>query len=513
MRSNVKILISAGLFSIAASAASLSHADTLTTDSGAPVGDNQNSQTAGQDGPVLLQDWRLVEKLARFDRERIPERVVHARGAGAYGVFESDGNVNDFTKASFLNSKGKQTPVFVRFSTVIHSKGSPEIARDPRGFSVKFYTDQGNYDLVGNNLPVFFIRDAIKFPDMVHSLKPSPITNKQEPARFFDFFSQTPESTQMLTWVYSDNGTPASFRKMDGFSVHAFKWINAEGDVRYVKYHWKSMQGIENLDAAQAAAVVAKTWTNLTDDLYQEVNAGNFPQWELYVQMLDPEDMDKFDFNVLDATKDWPENLIPSMKIGKLTLNRMPTNFFQETEQSAYSPGVVVPGIEPSEDKLLQGRIFSYADTQRHRIGANYTQLPVNHAKVEVNNYSQDGAMNMGNTKGTFNYEPNGDRKAFTDDAAVKPTETPIGTMAVQEKIAKTQNFAQAGDLYRSFSEQDKTNLIANLAGDLGKVKDQKVVTTMIGYFYQADKDYGTRIAKALNVDISAIERMLVASR
>jgi catalase len=497
----------AGLLALfAVASVATAHAATLTTDGGSPVGDNQNSQTVGEHGPVLLQDFHLIEKLARFDRERIPERVVHARGTGAHGIFESYSDFSNYTKASFLNTAHKQTPVFVRFSTVVHSQGSPETARDPRGFAVKFYTDQGNYDLVGNNLPVFFIRDAMKFPDMVHSFKPSPVYNKQDQARVFDFLSHQPESTNMLTYLYSDLGTPASYRKTDGFGVHAFKWINAKGDIRYVKYKWTSLQGVENLTAQQAHEVGGKNWENLTQDLYTNLKAGKFPSWELSVQILKPEELAKFDFDPLDATKIWPENLVPAVKIGKMTLNKVPDNFFEETEQSAFDPGVLVPGIEPSEDRLLQGRLFSYADTQRYRVGANYQQLPINRAKVSVTNQSQAGSMNAGHTTGETNYEPSV-HPTPGEDSHYKAASWTIPNATIQQKrISKTNDFKQAGDLYRSYSETEKEHLISNLAGDLGQIENPEIVYEMASHFYKADKDYGIRLAKALNLDLKQVQ-------
>jgi len=499
------ILLPAAVMAFTLSVTAVANATTMTTDGGAPVGDNQNSQTAGEHGPVTLQHWQLIEKLARFDRERIPERVVHARGTGAHGVFESYGDYSDLTKASFLGQKGKKTPVFVRFSTVINSAGSSETARDPRGFATKFYTDEGNYDLVGNNLPVFFIRDAIKFPDMIHSLKPSPVTNLPDPNRSFDFFSHHPESTHMLTWVYSDRGIPASYRKMDGFGVHAYKWINDKGEVRYVKYTWTSLQGIESLTMAQAAQVQGKEWQHLTRDLYENLMLGKYPSWELSVQVLDPKDLDKFNFNPLDATKVWPEKLIPSRKIGKMTLNRVPDNFFQETEQSAFSPGVVVPGIEPSEDRLLQGRLFSYADTQRHRLGGNYQQIPVNQPKVKVHNHNQDGAMNMGNTKGDVNYQPSS-RSPLKEDPSAKLPPQALSGAVDQKRISKTDNFTQAGELYRSFTPAARENLIKNLSSELVVVKDMNTRVKMVAHFYKADVDYGTRLAKASKVDLNRVK-------
>jgi catalase len=483
-------------------------ANSLTTDAGAPVGDNQNSQTVGRNGPTLLQDFHLIEKTARFDRERIPERVVHARGTGAMGVFESYGDFSAYTKAGFLASAAKKTPVLVRFSTVIHSQGSPETARDPRGFATKFYTEQGNYDLVGNNLPVFFIRDAMRFPDMVHSLKPSPIYNKQDPNRFFDFFSHQPESTNMLTYVYSDMGIPASYRKTDGFGVHSFKWINEKDQVVYVKYHWTSLQGVENYSAQQAAEVVGKNWENLTSDLYDNIRAGNFPSWELSVQILKPGQLNEFKFNPLDATKIWPEAQVPSVKIGKMTLNKIPDNFFEQVEQAAFDPGVMVPGIEPSEDKLLQGRLFSYADTQRYRVGANYQQLPVNHALSQVANNSQGGSMNASHTQSDINYEPTVANGRPSANADYKYHVTDVTATISQEKIDKPDDFEQAGALYRSFSEKDKSHLIDDLVADLSQVKNLDVTYAMVSHFFLADQDYGNRLADALKLDKSKVQQL-----
>lgn len=330
----------------------------LTDNQGHPIYDNQNSRTAGQHGPTLLEDYHLVEKLAHFDRERIPERVVHARGAGAHGVFKVKNNMKRYTKANFLSEDGKETPVFVRFSTVIHGGTSPETLRDPRGFSVKFYTEEGNYDFVGNNLPVFFIRDAIKFPDVIHSLKPDPRTNIQSPDRYWDFMSLTPESTNMLTHLFTDEGIPASYREMRGSSVHAFKWINEHGNMVYVKLNWVPKMGIRNLSMEEAANIQAHDFNHATRDLYEAIERGDYPEWDLYVQILDPADLDNFDFHPLDATKDWLEEDIPSQLVGTMTLNRNPENVFAETEQVGFNPGNLVPGFEPSEDKMLQGRIF-----------------------------------------------------------------------------------------------------------------------------------------------------------
>ncbi|MGU7843768.1 catalase [Burkholderia sp. AW33-5] len=472
-------------------------ASTMTRDNGAPIGDNQNSQTAGSNGPVLLQDTNLIQKLQRFDRERIPERVVHARGTGAYGMFVATRDISDLTRAKVF-VPGTETPVFVRFSSVIHGGTSPETLRDPRGFATKFYTTDGNWDLVGNNLPVFFIRDAIKFPDMVHSLKPAPDTNIQDPNRFFDFFSHQPESTHMLTRVYSDYGTPASYREIDGHSVHAYKFVNEQRQVHYVKFHWKSLQGEKTLTADQATAIQGKDFNHMTRDLIEHISTRQFPKWDLYVQVLSPEQLASFDFDPLDATKVWPD--VPEIKVGTMTLNRNPGNVFQETEQSAFAPSNLVPGIEPSEDRLLQGRLFAYADTQLHRVGTNALQLPVNRPRVAVTNGSQDGAMNGGARSGSVNYEPSG-HSDISADARYKYSELPLSGATRQAPLAKPQNFTQAGAFYRSLTPDQRQHLISNLAGDLGQVRDEQVKYTMLSYFQKADPEYGRKLALAVKAD------------
>ncbi|WP_419870341.1 catalase [Chryseobacterium sp. CT-SW4] len=488
------------------------NAQQLTTNTGTPVGDNQNSKTVGNNGPVLLEDVHLIEKLAAFDRERIPERVVHARGAGAFGEFVADADFSDVTMADFLSKAGKKTPLVVRFSTVVHQQGSPETYRDPRGFAVKFYTEQGNYDLVGNNLPVFFIRDAIKFPDMVHAFKPSPVTNgASDPNRFFDFFSNLPESTHMLTWLFSDYGIPANYREMQGNGVHAYKWVNDKGEVTYVKYKWVPQQGERNLTQEEADKIQATQIEHATLDLYNAIKNNNFPKWDLYVQMLKKEDFDKLDFNPVDVTKIWPESIAKPVKVGTMTLNKNVDNYFQEVEQAAFAPSTLVPGIEPSEDKLLQGRLFSYADTQRHRIGGNFQQLPVNASKNTVTTYNQNGYMSMRPQKGDVNYQPATSKPEVVDNKKFKYSQTvlPAGTTITQATIDKENNFKQAGELYRSFSKKDQDNLIKNLGGQLNSVRDKKVVAKMISFFYQADAEYGKRLASFVKMDRAQLESLL----
>ncbi|MFI4874294.1 MAG: catalase, partial [Blastopirellula sp. JB062] len=503
-------LLTALLCTAFASAPAAADPPALTEDGGQPVGDNQNSRTAGPRGPVLLDNFHLIQKLARFDRERIPERVVHARGVGALGQFVSYDDWSKYTKADLFSAKGKTTPIFMRISTVIHSKGSPEQLRDPRGFAVKFYTQQGNWDLVGNNLPVFFIRDAMKFPDMVHSLKPSPITNQQDPNRFFDFFSHVPESTHMLTFLYSDQGTPTNLRQMDAFGVHAFKWVNAAGEATYVKFNWRSLQGLNPATAEQAAQAAAKNHSGMTADYYDAINRGDYPQWELAVQMLKPSQLDDFDFDPLDATKVWTD--VPEIKVGKMTVNRIPDNFYQFTEQVAFSPGMVVPGIEPSEDRLLQGRLFSYADTQRYRLGANYLSLPVNRPRVETANINQDGAMNFGDTTSDVNYQPSVMPSVPREAPTYQASQAPLSDKIVQRRIEKTLNFRQAGELYRSFDPAAQANLIKNFAGDLGQVRDRQVQLRILSFLSAADAQYGERVAAAVDIPLAEVRRMRQAN-
>ena len=493
-------------------ASTFTFAQTLTTNTGTPVGDNQNSKTIGNNGQVLLEDIHLIEKLAAFDRERIPERVVHARGAGAFGEFVADKDFSDVTMADFLSQAGKKTPLFVRFSTVTHQQGSPETYRDPRGFAVKFYTQQGNYDLVGNNLPVFFIRDAIKFPDMVHAFKPNPVVNNaSDPNRVFDFFSNLPESTHMLTWLFSDYGIPANYRQMEGNGVHAYKWVNDKGEVTYVKYKWVPQQTVKNLTQAEADKIQATAIEHATVDLYTEIAKGNFPKWDLHVQMLKKSDFDNLDFNPVDVTKIWPESVAKSVKVGTMTLNENVTSYFQQVEQAAFSPGTLVPGIEPSEDKLLQGRLFSYFDTQRHRIGGNFQQVDVNRSINNVKTYNQDGYMSIRKQEGEINYQPSTNKPEVVDNAKFKYSQSvfPAGTTTVQSKIDKENNFAQAGDLYRSFSKKDQDNLIKNLSGALNAVKNKVITKKMIAHFYQADAEYGNRLLKATNLKVADIEEYI----
>ncbi|ABM33701.1 catalase KatB [Paracidovorax citrulli] len=478
----------------------------LTRDNGAPVGDNQNSQTAGPNGPSLLQDVQLIQKLQRFDRERIPERVVHARGTGVKGEFTASEDISALTKAKLFRP-GERTPVFVRFSSVVHGNHSPETLRDPRGFATKFYTSEGNWDLVGNNFPTFFIRDAIKFPDMVHAFKPDPRSNLDDDSRRFDFFSHVPEATRTLTLLYSNEGTPAGYRFMDGNSVHAYKFVNAQGQVHYVKFHWKSLQGLKNLDPKQVEQVQGKDYSHMTNDLVNAIRQGDFPKWDLYIQVLKPEDLGKFDFDPLDATKIWPG--IPERKIGQMVLNKNVDNFFQETEQVAMAPANIVPGIEPSEDRLLQGRVFSYSDTQLYRVGTNGLSLPVNRPRVAVNNGNQDGTLNTGHTTSGVNYEPSR-LEPRPQDPTARYSQLPLTGTTQQAKISKEQNFKQAGDLYRSYGKKEQQDLIQSFGESLAGA-DAESKHIILSFLYKADPEYGTGVARVAKGDLARVKQLAAA--
>ncbi len=477
----------------------------LTTNQGVPVSDNQNSLTIGERGPVLLQDVHLIEKLAHFDRERIPERVVHAKGAGAHGYFQVYKNMAKYTCAKFLQDPKKKTPVFVRFSTVVGARGSADTARDPRGFAVKFYTEDGNYDLVGNNLPVFFIRDAIKFPDMVHAFKPAPDTNiptsSSANSRFWDFISLSPESTHMITWLFSDRGTVRSFRKMEGFGVNTYKWVNAEGKTVYVKYHWKPKAGIETIDRHEATRLAGEDPDIATRDLYETIASGKTVEFELHVQIMEMADELKQTFDPLDAAKTWPEDKFPLMPVGMMVLDRNPENYFAEVEQAAFCPASIVPGIDFSADKLLQGRIFSYADTQRHRLGANYLNLPINQPRVPVSNNQRDGAMQYATYRGgTVNYEPNTLAGGMPREAqAIVTVKEHIEGDMTRRRISLTNDFEQAGERYRSLGKVDQDHLVDNIVDSLGKA-DKPIQQRMVVNLTKADQEFGKRVANGLKL-------------
>ncbi len=478
---------------------------TLTTRQGHPLTNNQNVRTVGSRGPTTLENYPFLEKISHFDRERIPERVVHARGAGAHGVFEAYGTVGNepaakYTRAKLFQQKGKQTPVFVRFSSVIHGGHSPETLRDPRGFAVKFYTEDGNWDLVGNNLKVFFIRDAMKFPDMVHSLKPDPITNRQDGGRIFDFMSNTPESVHMLTFLFSPWGIPANYRQMQGSGVNTYKWVNDKGEAVLVKYHWEPKQGIKNLTQPEAEQIQAKNFNHATQDLYDAIEAGNFPQWELLVQIMSDDDHPELDFDPLDDTKLWPQDQFPWLPVGTMTLNKNPENYFHEVEQVAFGTGVLVDGLDFSDDKMLQGRTFSYSDTQRYR--TNYLQLPINAPKKHVATNQRDGQMQyrVDTAPGQnphVNYEPssmNGLKEAPRTYPDHKPY---ISGNLVRQPIDRTNNFKQAGERYRTFEDWERDDLINNLVDAISGAVPA-VQEKMVELFTQCDEDYGRRVREGL---------------
>jgi catalase len=470
----------------------MSEPPVLTTESGAPVADNQHSQTAGPDGPVLLQDQHLLEKLARFNRERIPERVVHARGSGAFGRFTVTNDMSAHTRATLFNGVGTQTEVFVRFSTVAGSRGAPEAVRDPRGFAVKFYTPDGNYDLTGNDTPIFFIRDPLKFPDFIHSQKPDPFTNHQEPDNVWDFFSHSPEATHMFTWLFGDRGIPSSYRHMDGFGSHTFQWVNASGEQFFVKYHFKTNQGIETLTSSEAAELAGH---NL--DLVEAIERGDGPSWSLKVQIMPAADAPGYHVNPFDLTKVWHYDDYPLIDVGTMVLDRNADNYFAEVEQSGFDPGNFVPGIGPSPDKMLQGRLFAYGDAHRYRLGINHTQLPVNspHAAV-VHNYGRDGAMALGdNGARAKNYEPNSfDGPVETGDPlyAGLPTDGPSGTYEWPHHDG--DDFTQAGDLYRLQDPDAQQRLVDNIADGLAQVSRDDIIDRSIAHFRNADPEYGERV-------------------
>jgi catalase len=473
----------------------------LTTESGAPVADNQNSAQAGIGGPLLIQDQQLIEKLARFNRERIPERIVHARGSGAHGYFEVTDDVTPFTRAAFLNTVGKRTDVFLRFSTVAGNLGAADAVRDPRGFAVKFYTEEGNYDLVGNNTPVFFIKDPIKFPDFIHSQKRDPYTGMGEADNVWDYWSYSPESLHQITWLFGDRGIPASYRHMNGYGSHTYQWVAEDGSAYWVKYHFKTNQGIRCLDAAQAAELAGQDPDSHQRDLHQAIERGIFPSWTVYVQLMPVAEAADYRFNPFDLTKVWPHADYPLQRVGRLVLNRNPENVFAEVEQAAFSPNNFVPGIGPSPDKMLQGRLFAYADAHRYRLGVNHTQLAINAPKATTaQNYGRDGYGAINAAGRAKNYEPNSyDGPRQTDAPLAAPTAVSgwTGTHSAAQH-AKDDDFFQAGELYRLMSEAEKERLIANLAGSLGSVTRDDVVERVLPFFHAADADYGRRLEAAV---------------
>ncbi|WP_328689813.1 catalase [Streptomyces caniferus] len=473
----------------------------LTTESGAPVGDNQNSEAAGIGGPGLIQDQLLIEKLAHFNRERIPERIVHARGAGAYGTFTVTADVTRYTRAKFLSEVGKQTETFLRFSTVAGNLGSADAVRDPRGFALKFYTEEGNYDLVGNNTPVFFIKDAIKFPDFIHTQKRDPYTGSQEADNVWDFWGLSPESTHQVTWLFGDRGIPATLRHMNGYGSHTFQWNNEAGEVFWVKYHFKTDQGIKNLTQDEANKLAGEDADSHQRDLRESIERGDFPSWTVQVQIMPAAEAAGYRFNPFDLTKVWPHEDYPPIEIGKLELNRNPQDIFAEVEQSIFSPHHFVPGIGPSPDKMLQGRLFAYGDAHRYRVGINADHLPVNrpHA-TEARTHGRDGALYDGRHAGRKNYEPNSFGGPVQTGRPLWQPAAVNGTTGEHEapSHAEDDDFVQAGTLYRLMAEDEKERLIDNLAGFISQVSRDDIAQRAIENFRKADADYGKRLEAAV---------------
>ncbi|MCE6992665.1 catalase [Dyadobacter sp. CY323] len=485
----------------------------MKTNTGLPINDDQNSLKAGERGPSLLEDFILREKITHFDHERIPERVVHARGSGAHGVFKVYESMASVTKAHFLSDPSLETPVFVRFSTVAGSRGSTDLARDVRGFAVKFYTQEGNFDLVGNNIPVFFIQDAIKFPDLVHAVKPEPDSEMPQAASahdtFWDFISLMPESAHMIMWVMSDRAIPRSYRMMEGFGVHTFRFVNAEGVASFVKFHWKPLLGVHSVAWDEAQKISGKDPDYHRRDLWDAIESGNFPEWELGVQIIPEEDEFKYDFDLLDSTKLVPEELVPVQRIGKLTLNRNPDNFFAETEQIAYHLGHIVPGIDFTNDPLLQGRLFSYTDTQLLRLGGpNFQEIPINRPIVPVHNNQRDGFMRQTINRGKVSYSPN----SLGDNYPAQAKASEGGYTTYPERIdarkirARSKSFfdhfSQAKMFFNSQADFEKNHIIDALSFELGKVKTVAIRERMLGILSMIDKGLASEVAFALRIHV-----------
>jgi catalase len=485
----------------------------LTTNQGVRINDNQNSLKAGDRGPTLLEDFIMREKITHFDHERIPERVVHARGSAAHGYFEVYEPLTQYTKAAFLQERGVKTPVFVRFSTVAGSRGSTDLARDVRGFAVKFYTQEGNFDLVGNNMPVFFIQDAIKFPDLIHAVKPEPHNEIPQAASahdtFWDFISLMPESMHMVMWVMSDRAIPRSLRMMEGFGVHTFRLINERGKSRFVKFHWKPLLGMHAVVWDEAQKISGKDPDFHRRDLWEAIENGDFPEWELGVQVVEEKDEHKFAFDLLDPTKIIPEELVPVQRIGKMTLNRNPDNFFAETEQVAFHVGNIVPGIDFTNDPLMQGRLFSYTDTQLIRLGGpNFHEIPINRPVAPVHNNQRDGFMRQTVNRGQTSYEPNSLRggcpfQAGADMSGFTSFAERIDAQNVRARSPSFfDHFSQATLFFNSQTEVEQAHIIRALRFELGKVETPAIRERMVGLLAQVDKGLAAAVAAGLGISV-----------
>ena len=488
----------------------------LTTNHGVPISDNQNSLKSGERGPTLLEDFVLREKIFHFDHERIPERIVHARGTGAHGYFECTDPIPELTSASLFQEKGATVPVFTRFSTVAGSKGSKDTPRDVRGFAVKFYTDEGNWDLVGNNIPVFFIQDAMKFPDLVHAVKPEADRGFPQAASahdtFWDFVSLMPESMHMIMWAMSDRGIPRSLRMMEGFGVHTFRLVNADGKSTMVKFHWKPKLGVQSTTWDEAVKISGVDPDYHRRDLFDSIQAGDYPEWDLGIQVIDEDWADKQPYDVLDATKLVPEEDVPVRIIGRMVLDRYPDNFFAETEQAAFLPTNVVPGIDFTNDPLLQGRLFSYLDTQKSRLGTtNFHQIPINAPKCPMHNFQRDGLMQTHVPKGRANYEPNSLDEAGEDpgprasDSGFKTVQDAENSGSGKRRVrAETfaDHFSQARQFYHSQTEVEQTHIVAAIVFELSKVQLNHVRVRVLSQLRNIDETLAQRVADGLGLDL-----------
>lgn len=478
----------------------------LTTDSGAPVSDNQNSLTMGERGPLLIQDFQLLEKLARQNRERIPERTVHAKGSGAFGFLHITHDISQYTKAKFLQ-KGKKTDMLIRFSTVAGERGAADAERDVRGFAMKFYTEEGNFDLVGNNTPVFFVRDPYKFPDFIHTQKRNPHTNLRSNTAMWDFWSLSPESVHQVTILFSDRGLPSSYRHMHGFGSHTYSLINANDERVWVKFHFKTEQGIENLRNHEAAELIGRNRESHQEDLFNAIARKDFPRWRFYIQVMTEEDAKSTSFNPFDLTKVWPHGVFPMIEVGHFELNRNPVNYFAQIEQAAFEPSNMVPGVSWSPDKMLQSRIFAYADAHRYRIGTNYNQIPVNRPRGDVENYNLDGAMrtDLPEYHEAF-YEPNSFGGPIQQDQYREPPlkfDNPV--MDRFDHRAGNDDYSQTGALFRLMNPDQKNQLMDNIAEHmtLGKVPEE-IVLRQIRVFMKCDPAYGAGVAQRMKVYIES---------
>ena len=477
---------------------------TLTTSAGAPIADNQHSLPAGARGPLLMQDWQLLEKLAHQNRERIPERTVHAKGWGAYGTFTVTKDITKYTRAKIFSQVGKKTELIARFSTVAGEQGAADAERDVRGFSVKFYTEEGNWDMVGNNTPVFFVRDALKFPDFIHTQKRHPKTNLRSPTAMWDFWSLSPESLHQVTTLFSDRGIPTSPRFMNGYGSHTYSFWNAKGERYWVKFHFKTQQGHKFLTNAESEAAIGKSRETYQEDLFGAIARKDFPRWTLFVQVMPELEAEKTPYNPFDLTKVWPHKDYPLIEVGVMELNRNPDNYFAEIEQVAFSPSNAVPGIGFSPDKMLQARIFSYADAHRHRLGTHYEALPVNKPRCPVHHYHKDGAMRFfQNDTGNPDayYEPNSMGGPTQDPSFAEPPLRISGDASRYDHRAGNDDYTQAGNLFRLFDAGQKERLFQNIAAAMAGVPEE-IVRRQIAHFAKADPAYGAGVAKALGLNV-----------